>query len=222
MIRQAIKEPVGRDAFCYLRRHAPEWIPRLTRRRGKRVEHRFWQSGGGYDRNIKTPKTLLARIDSIHNNPLRRGLVKLRSGLALVQRGELWKQRGFADTAGSNSVGLGLRRRGVTANCALAGDRVGWLGHSVAVPQQSGWGTATLCPSHPRSRPAMHGTNDRNSPSPYFRIDANSPSSLDAGYHSRYSRPLFPEVFGQWYRTREEAADVRSTGLSRNPSKRTA
>jgi hypothetical protein len=25
----------------------------------------------------------------------------------------------------------------------------GWLGHSVAVPQQSGWGTATLCPSHP-------------------------------------------------------------------------
>ena len=76
MIRQAIKEPVGRDAFCYLRRHAPDWIPRLTRRRGKRVEHMFWQSGGGYDRNIKTPKTLLAMIDSIHKNPLRRGLVK--------------------------------------------------------------------------------------------------------------------------------------------------
>ncbi len=76
MIRQAIKEPVGRDAFCYLRRHAPDWIPRLTRRRGKRVEHVFRQSGGGYDRNIKTPKTLLAMIDSIHKNPLRRGLVK--------------------------------------------------------------------------------------------------------------------------------------------------
>ena len=35
------------------------------------------------------------------------------------------------------------------AAAPLAGDRVGWLGHSVAVPQQSGWGTATLCPSHP-------------------------------------------------------------------------
>ena len=49
-------------------------------------------------------------IDYIHNNPLRRGLVKLRSGLALVQRGVLWRHRGFAATAGSNSVGLGLRR----------------------------------------------------------------------------------------------------------------
>jgi putative transposase len=75
VIRQAIKEPMGRDAFCYLRRHAPGWIPRLTRRRGKCVEHMFWQSGGGYDRNIKTPKTLLAMIDYIHNNPVRRGLV---------------------------------------------------------------------------------------------------------------------------------------------------
>jgi hypothetical protein len=34
VIRQAIKEPVGRGAFCYLRRHAPGWIPRLQRKRG--------------------------------------------------------------------------------------------------------------------------------------------------------------------------------------------
>ena len=40
------------------------------------MEHLFWQSGGGYDRNIKTPKTLLAMIDYVHNNPVRRGLVK--------------------------------------------------------------------------------------------------------------------------------------------------
>jgi putative transposase len=76
IIRQAIKEPVGRRVFCYLRRNAPEWIARMSRRRGNRVEHLFWQSGGGYDRNIENPKTLLAMIDYIHNNPVRRGLVE--------------------------------------------------------------------------------------------------------------------------------------------------
>ena len=76
VIRRAIKEPVGRDAFKHLRRHAPEWIPRLTRRRGKRRERLFWQSGGGYDRNITEPGALLAMIEYIHLNPVRRGLVE--------------------------------------------------------------------------------------------------------------------------------------------------
>jgi putative transposase len=73
--RQAIKEPVGRKAVGYLREHAPEWLPRITRRRGQRTERLFWQSGGGFDRNIKHPKTLLSMIDYIHLNPVRRGLV---------------------------------------------------------------------------------------------------------------------------------------------------
>ncbi len=60
----------------YLRKHAPDWLGRLTRRRGKRTERLFWQSGGGYDRNIKQSKTLLAMIDYIHLNPLQRGLVE--------------------------------------------------------------------------------------------------------------------------------------------------
>jgi putative transposase len=74
-IRHAIKEPVGRAAFKHLRVHAPEWIPRLTRKRGKRTERLFWQSGGGFDRNVTKAKTLLAMIDYIHLNPVRRGLV---------------------------------------------------------------------------------------------------------------------------------------------------
>ena len=89
VIRQGDQGARSRDAFCYLRRHAPEWIPRLTRRRGKHVEHLFWQSGGGYDRNIKTPKTLLAMIDYVHNNPVRRGSGETRGRLALVQCGVL-------------------------------------------------------------------------------------------------------------------------------------
>jgi putative transposase len=75
-IRQAIKEPVGREAIEYLEVHAPHWLPRITRKRGKRTERLFWQSGGGFDRNIKTTKTLLATIEYIHLNPVRRGLVE--------------------------------------------------------------------------------------------------------------------------------------------------
>lgn len=49
---KAIKSPVGRRAIAHLETHRPDWLPRLTRRRGGRVERLFWQSGGGYDRNI--------------------------------------------------------------------------------------------------------------------------------------------------------------------------
>jgi putative transposase len=48
---------------------------RLTRKRGKRTERLFWQSGGGYDRNITSPRTLLRMIDYLHENPLRKKLV---------------------------------------------------------------------------------------------------------------------------------------------------
>ena len=37
---------------------------------------RFWQRGGGYDRNIFTKKALKSSINYIHFNPVRRKLVK--------------------------------------------------------------------------------------------------------------------------------------------------
>jgi putative transposase len=75
-IRRAIKEPVGRAAMKHLRTHRPDWLPRLTRQRGKRQERLFWQSGGGYDRNINEPRTLMSMIEYIHLNPVRRGLAE--------------------------------------------------------------------------------------------------------------------------------------------------
>src|SRR5437899_5622685 len=74
-ILKAIKEPVGRKAIRHLVELAPEWLPRVTRRRGKRTERLFWQSGGGYDRNVVEPKTVQFMIDYLHLNPVRRGLV---------------------------------------------------------------------------------------------------------------------------------------------------
>lgn len=72
---QAVKQPVARQAIDYLAVHAPDWLARITVREGPRVRHRFWQPGGGYDRNITSLETLRAMIDYIHANPVRRGLV---------------------------------------------------------------------------------------------------------------------------------------------------
>jgi len=72
---RAVKQPVSRHAMQYLEKHEPQWLPKLTRTRGKKMERLFWQSGGGYDRNITEPDTLHATIDYIHENPVRRGLI---------------------------------------------------------------------------------------------------------------------------------------------------
>jgi putative transposase len=42
---------------------------------GRRVRHRFWQPGRGYDRNITSIEALRAMMDYLHANPVRRGLV---------------------------------------------------------------------------------------------------------------------------------------------------
>ncbi len=97
-ILKAIKEPVGRKAVIYLRTHAPEWLPRVTVRRGKRTERRFWQTGGGYDRNITESHTLFAMIEYIHLNPVRRGLV-------LRACDWKWSSAGWFDGEGQNSLG---------------------------------------------------------------------------------------------------------------------
>ena len=76
-ILKAVKQPVGLRALDYLRRHAPEWLARLeiVRSDGTR-EHRFWQAGGGYDRNIDRAETAWACVHYIHHNPVRRELVQ--------------------------------------------------------------------------------------------------------------------------------------------------
>jgi putative transposase len=75
LILQSIKQPVGQRAIAFLKSDAPEWLPRITRDRGTSTERLFWQSGGGYGRNIDEPNTLSTMIDYIHMNPVRRGLV---------------------------------------------------------------------------------------------------------------------------------------------------
>jgi len=76
LIRTALKVPVQRKGLAFLRRHAPTFLERLRDEQPNgKVHYRFWQRGGGYDRNIKEPDTLRTMIEYIHNNPVRRGLV---------------------------------------------------------------------------------------------------------------------------------------------------
>ncbi len=74
-ILKGIKQPVGDRAIAFLEAENSPWLKRLTRRRGQRTERLFWQSGGGYDRNITCPRTLLRMIDYTHENPVRKKLV---------------------------------------------------------------------------------------------------------------------------------------------------
>jgi putative transposase len=72
-----IKRPVGRKAITHLERTAPSWLEKLTllRADGSR-ERRFWQAGGGYDRNIIEAETAWKVVTYFHLNPVRRGLVE--------------------------------------------------------------------------------------------------------------------------------------------------
>ncbi len=74
-ILKTVKQSVARKAVGHLRLNAPRWLDRLkvTWPTG-RVEYRFWQQGGGYDRNMLKTRTAWESVDYIHNNPVRRGL----------------------------------------------------------------------------------------------------------------------------------------------------
>jgi putative transposase len=94
-ILKAIKQPVGVHAVIHLCQSAPDWLARITVRKGGRVERRFWQAGGGFDRNVMDPRLALVMIDYIHGNPVRR---------KVAQRAEDWKWSSAGWVEGKNSL----------------------------------------------------------------------------------------------------------------------
>jgi putative transposase len=76
-ILKAIKEPVAKRSLCWVRKHRPDFLARMEDRQPNgKCSHRFWQRGGGYDRNLWTPQEIWEKVSYIHNNPVRRGLVE--------------------------------------------------------------------------------------------------------------------------------------------------
>jgi putative transposase len=72
-----IKQPFSKWVKHRLLEAKSSLLDRLTvQERPGKTCFRFWQEGPGYDRNLNTPASIEAAIDYIHQNPVRRGLVK--------------------------------------------------------------------------------------------------------------------------------------------------
>ena len=70
----SIKQSVSRKALIYLRKHNLQGLKSLATGQ-KHSPYRFWQDGGGYDRNITSIETVINIVAYIHNNPVRKNLV---------------------------------------------------------------------------------------------------------------------------------------------------
>ncbi len=76
-ILATMKQSVTRKALLWVRSEAPEFLERMADRQPSgKLQYRFWQRGGGYDRNIVEPKTVWHELDYIHANPVRRELCR--------------------------------------------------------------------------------------------------------------------------------------------------
>ncbi len=92
----ALKRPVAEAARRHLEKTGQlNWLRRLTVRYPSRNVFRFWQPGGGFDRNVFRERTVGSVIEYIHANPVRRGLVR---------RPEEWRWSSAAYWAGVADV----------------------------------------------------------------------------------------------------------------------
>jgi putative transposase len=97
-ILYSIKKPVTNAALRYVRRHAPAFLASMQDvRPDGRIVYRFWQRGGGYDRNLVTAGEIWEKIGYVNRNPVRRGL---------VARPEEWTWSSAADYLGVRAVPL--------------------------------------------------------------------------------------------------------------------
>jgi len=74
-----VAEILTRLKSAFAQRTLGRWreldAPILKRLDDKSGRTRFWQPGGGYDRNLTTVPQCVAAAEYIHHNPVRRGLV---------------------------------------------------------------------------------------------------------------------------------------------------
>lgn len=68
-----IKQPVAKTILAEWRRLDAGVLPKLTSARG---DVRFWQRGGGIDRNVYSKYEFVQKFNYIHLNPVKAGLVE--------------------------------------------------------------------------------------------------------------------------------------------------
>ena len=76
-ILQSIKLPFSKEAITVMRELYPASLDAYQVIRKGNTSFRLWQAGGGYDRNIYSPKGIEKTMDYIHNNPVIKGLCKV-------------------------------------------------------------------------------------------------------------------------------------------------
>jgi len=75
-ILTTMKQSAAKRALLWLHRHAPHYLVQLREIRPSGAHcYRFWQRGGGYDRNLRSVPDIYEKIEYTHANPVRRGLV---------------------------------------------------------------------------------------------------------------------------------------------------
>ncbi len=73
----AVKRSVSTRVKADIAASGSQLLERLTvHERPGKTAFRFWQEGPGYDRNLQTERSVMAAIDYIHLNPVRRRMVK--------------------------------------------------------------------------------------------------------------------------------------------------
>jgi putative transposase len=76
-ILKSLKLPVAQRAIAWLQKNDPGFLTRmLDVQPGGDRAHRFWQRGGGYDRNMRSVADMHEKLHYIHLNPVRRKLVE--------------------------------------------------------------------------------------------------------------------------------------------------
>ncbi len=72
-VLHSVKVSVAKQVVNRWRKLDAKILPRLTASDGR---VRFWQPGGGFDRNVRNDVELSREVQYIHRNPVERGLVE--------------------------------------------------------------------------------------------------------------------------------------------------
>ncbi|MDP8207137.1 MAG: transposase [Candidatus Electryonea clarkiae] len=75
-VLKGIKQPFSHRALKHMKLHYSNLYANLEIIRKNKVFYAFWLQGGGYDRNVYSDINIRNAIEYIHNNPVRKELVK--------------------------------------------------------------------------------------------------------------------------------------------------
>jgi putative transposase len=101
-ILTTIKQSVSKRAILWIRQNAPDFLKRMEDiQPGGKQHYRFWQRGGGYDRNLRSLEDVYEKIHYIHANPVRR---------RLVEKADDWKWSSYRAWQSGEDIPLAIDR----------------------------------------------------------------------------------------------------------------